>query len=44
MFRLALRPSPFGFTIGIIVIAFWALLWLAFFAQMMSAPETPPLT
>ena len=44
MFRFALRPTPIGFTLGVIVIAFWALLWLAFFARIASAPETPPLT
>jgi len=34
MFRLHLHPSPFGLLFGIAVIAFWALLWLWFFAQL----------
>ena len=39
LFRLTLRPSPLGFAVGLLVIAFWALLWIAFFAQVLEAPE-----
>lgn len=34
MFRLPLRPSPVGFALGVLVIAFWALLWMWFLAQL----------
>jgi hypothetical protein len=34
MFRLPLHPTSSGFLFGIAVVAFWALLWLWFFAQL----------
>ena len=34
MFRLRLHPTSSGLLFGIAVIAFWALLWLWFFAQL----------
>ena len=39
MFRLSLRPSPLGFVLGLAVIAFWALLWMAFFFQLIGSHE-----
>jgi hypothetical protein len=39
MFRSILRPSPLGLFLGVLVIAFWALLWLAFFAQILDTPQ-----
>jgi len=40
MFRLQLHPSPSGFLFGIGLVAFWALLWLWFFAQLPRPVET----
>jgi hypothetical protein len=34
MFRLHLHPSPSSFLFGIGLVAFWALLWLWFLAQL----------
>jgi len=34
MFRLHLHPSPSGLLFGIALVAFWALLWFWFFAQL----------
>jgi len=34
MFRRHLHPSLSGFVLGIAVVAFWALLWVWFFAQV----------
>lgn len=39
MFRLSLRPSPLGLLLGLVVVAFWALLWIVFLAQVLEAPE-----
>ena len=40
MFRLALRPSPLGFALGLAVVAFWALLWVVFLFQLIGSRET----
>jgi len=40
MFRLRLHPSPSGLLTGIAVIAFWALLWVWFIAQLVQEPRS----
>jgi len=42
MFRLRLHPTPTGLLFGIATIAFWALLWLAIFAQLQGAFRPTP--
>jgi hypothetical protein len=39
MFRLALRPSPLGFVLGLALIALWALICAVSLAQLLAAPE-----
>lgn len=34
MFSRRLHPTPPGFAFGLAVIAFWALIWIWFFAQL----------
>ena len=38
MFRLSLHPSPVGLVFGVLVIAFWALLWGLVLAQLVQGP------
>ncbi len=40
MFRFPLRPSPFGLALGVLVVAFWALLWMAVLAVTLPRPQT----
>lgn len=40
MFRLALRPSPLAFALGLVLVALWALLWMAALAQVLDPPQT----
>ncbi len=40
LFRLTVRPTPSGLLLGIVVVAFWALLWLAFLVQVLGSPQT----
>jgi hypothetical protein len=39
-FRQCLHPTPFGFALGILVMAFSIAIWAWFFAQVGGAPET----
>ena len=39
MFRFPLRPSPLGFALGLVVIIFWALLWVAVLAVTLPRPQ-----
>ena len=39
MFRSRLHPSPFGFFLGIAVIAFWFALWVWFLAEVAIGPR-----
>ena len=39
MFRLRLHPTPAGLALGVFLIAFWALLWFWFLAQVVRGPE-----
>ena len=38
-FRQCLHPTPFGFALGILVMAFSIAIWLWFIAQVAGSPE-----
>jgi hypothetical protein len=38
MFHLRLRPTPLGLVLGVLVIAFWAMLWALFLVQVGRGP------
>jgi hypothetical protein len=40
MFSLRLHPSRSGFLFGVALVAFWALLWLWFLAQLPRTTES----
>jgi hypothetical protein len=40
MFRLPLHPSPVGLVFGVLVVAFWALLWGLALAQLVYGPAS----
>lgn len=39
MLRNCLRPSRFGFLLGIAVIALWALVWFWFLSALLRGPQ-----
>jgi hypothetical protein len=34
MFRHHLRPSPFGFALGLVLVALWVAVWIGIFATV----------